>query len=149
MVSTMNSLPIGRAASRPARSPVRIRVATPLDIPALMVMKWALAVSERSESVLIAADGDWRRDGFGPEPRFFSFVAEQDGVAVGMVTCNERYFTGWIGPTLVIQDLYVGPEHRHRGIGRALLASVAVHAKNKGIPLIELIVRTDNPARSF
>ena len=114
-----------------------------------MVMKWALAVSERSESALIAADGDWRRDGFGPEPRFFSFVAEQDGVAVAWSTCNERYFTGWIGPTLVIQDLYVGPEHRHRGIGLGVARVGRSACEEQRHSAIELIVRTDNPARSF
>jgi ribosomal protein S18 acetylase RimI-like enzyme len=148
----MTAQPIGRElaiACPDASVAVRIRTATPADIPALMRAKHELARLDDTDIAVIAGEDDWRRDGFGPQARFFSLVAEQEGLVIGMLTCSERYFTGWVGPTFVIQDLYVDAEHRNRGIGRALLAQVAALARDRGVPLIELTVRADNPARRF
>ena len=148
----MTTLPMagGSALARAtARVAARIRMAAPADIPALMRMKRELAVLEGTEAVVLANAGDWLRDGFGPQARFFSLVAEQDGISLGMLTCSERRFTGWVGATYVVQDLYVDPAHRNCGIGRALLAAVTAQAHARQVPLIELIVRADNPARRF
>src|SRR5262249_29165149 len=64
-------------------------------------------------------------------------------------TASERYYTSWAGCTLYIQDIYVEPAWRGRGIGAALLACVAALALERGSPLVELAVRKDNPARGL
>jgi hypothetical protein len=74
-------------------------------------------------------------------------VAERAGAVVGMVTASERYYTSWAGSTLYVQDIYVDPPHRGRGIGTALLGCVAALALERGSPLVELTVRADSPAR--
>jgi ribosomal protein S18 acetylase RimI-like enzyme len=125
----------------------RVRPATPADVPALLRLKQQLAILENAESVLRATAQDWLRDGFGPRARFTAFVAEHAGPAVGMVTASERYYTSWAGCTLYIQDIYVEPAWRGRGIGAALLGRVAALAIERGSPLVELTVRADNPAR--
>ena len=127
--------------------PAFVRPARPADVPSLLAMKRQLAIQENAESVLRATMEDWLRDGFGPQARFTAFVAERDGAVVGMATVSERYYTSWAGCTLYIQDIFVEPAQRGRGIATALLAQVAAYALERGNPLVELTVREDNPAR--
>jgi ribosomal protein S18 acetylase RimI-like enzyme len=124
-----------------------VRAATPADVRALLRLKRQLAIVEKAELALRATEGDWLRDGFGPRAQFTAFVAEHAGTIVGMVTASERYYTSWAGCTLYIQDIYVDPPHRGRGIGTALLGCVAALAIERGSPLVELTVRADNRAR--
>jgi ribosomal protein S18 acetylase RimI-like enzyme len=126
-----------------------VRAAVPSDIPALLDMKWQLAILERAEFAMRATEQDWLRDGFGPDARFHAYVAEQDAAVIGMVTVSERYYTGWGGSSLYVQDIYVGRAHRQRGVASALLARVAARAIERGCPFVELIVRDDNPARKL
>jgi ribosomal protein S18 acetylase RimI-like enzyme len=127
----------------------QVRPATPADIPALMRLKRLLAENENSPHVVRASAADWLRDGFGEHAGFSAFVAEQDGVVVGMATCSGRVITGWNGPVIFLQDLFVEPAHRRRGIARALTARVAAYACQLGSPIVELTVHADNPAQNF
>lgn len=124
-----------------------VRPAMPTDVPALLRLKRQVAILENAEFVLRASEQDWLRDGFGPQARFTAFVAEHAGAIVGMVTASERYYTSWAGCTLYIQDIYVEPDRRGRGIGAALLGCVAALALERRTPIVELTVREDNPAR--
>jgi ribosomal protein S18 acetylase RimI-like enzyme len=126
-----------------------VRPAAPADVPALLRLKQDLAILENAECVLRATAQEWVRDGFGPQARFTAFVAEHAGAVVGMATASERYYTSWAGCTLYIQDIYVDPAWRGRGIGAALLGCVAALAIERGSPLVELTVREGNPARGL
>jgi GNAT superfamily N-acetyltransferase len=68
---------------------------------------------------------DIARDGFGPAPKFRAVIAEWDGQAAGYALFFEFYssFQGRAG--LFLDDIFVRPEFREHGIGRALLAHVA------------------------
>jgi ribosomal protein S18 acetylase RimI-like enzyme len=127
----------------------RIRPAQPADVPALMRLKLLLAEGENSQHAVRASAADWRRDGFGERAGFCAFVAEDDGAVVGMATCSQRVITGWDGPVIFLQDLFVEPAHRRRGIAGALIARVAAYARELGSPIVELTVRSDNPAQGF
>jgi predicted N-acetyltransferase YhbS len=127
----------------------RVRAAEPADIPALMRLKRALAQGEDSLHAVCATEADWLRDGFGPDAGFTAFVAEDAGAIVGMATCSRRSITGWNGPVIFLQDLFVEPAHRERGVANALMARVAALACDLGSPIIELTVRADNPAQTF
>jgi ribosomal protein S18 acetylase RimI-like enzyme len=131
--------------------PFRVRPAEPGDIPALMRLKRLLAADENSLHAVRASAADWLRDGFGPHPGFTAFVAEIEGAqaVVGMATCSRRTITGWSGPVVFLQDLYVEPDYRKHGIARALVARVAAFAHDLGSPIVELTVRADNPAQDF
>jgi ribosomal protein S18 acetylase RimI-like enzyme len=101
-----------------------------------------------------ASAADWLRDGFGPAPGFYAFVAEAgDAVTgtsvIGMAICSRRVITGWNGPVIFLQDLFVEPAHRRCGIARALTARVAAYACELGSPIVELTVRADNDAQVF
>jgi ribosomal protein S18 acetylase RimI-like enzyme len=133
-----------------------VRGAQPADIPALMRLKRLLAESENSQHAVRANEAHWLRDGFGPNARFCAFVAEystaQPGISavgnsiVGMATCSSRVVTGWPGPLVLLQDLFVEPECRALGIATALMARVAAFAREIGSPIVELTVRSDNNA---
>jgi GNAT superfamily N-acetyltransferase len=71
------------------------------------------------------------RDGFGPNPKFRAVIAEWDGEAIGYAVFFEFYssFQGRAG--LFLDDLFVRPSFRKRGIGRALLAHLAAIAWNE------------------
>ena len=123
-----------------------IRPARPDDVPALYLLKWQLAFAEEAAFTVRASEADWQRDMFGPHPRFSAVVAEADGLVIGMATVTERFAPGWVGPLLTVNDLFVVPQYRRRGIGRTLLAHVAAQAVDRGAAFVELTVRERNPA---
>src|ERR1700688_3331024 len=130
-------------------APFRVRPAEPKDIPALMRLKRLLAQGENALHAVRASEADWLRDGFGPNAGFMAFVAEDFSGVVGMATCSAHIITGWNGPVIFLQDLFVEPACRRQGVASALMARVATLARDVGIPIVELTVRADNPAQNF
>ncbi len=124
-----------------------IRLARPADIPALFDLKRQMASAEDVVDTLRASAADWQRDMFGAHPRFVGLMAEVGGGPIGMATLVERYYPAWAGPLFALDDVFVTPEHRGRGVGKALLAHAAAEVLRRGAPFIELTVRTENPAR--
>ncbi len=136
--------------SKDSRSaPFRVRPAEPKDIPALMRLKRLLAQGENALHAVRASEADWLRDGFGPNAGFTAFVAEDFSGVIGMATCSARVTTGWNGPVIFLQDLFVEPHGRQHGVASALMARVAALARDVGSPIVELTVRADNPAQNF
>jgi ribosomal protein S18 acetylase RimI-like enzyme len=135
-----------RITNAPRLAGFHIRAAEPADVPALMRLKCQLAEAEDSLHAVRAGAADWLRDGFGPQAGFTAYVAEVGGAVVGMATCSRRTITGWNGPILFLQDLFVEPAHRRRGIAETLMARVAAMARELGSPIVELTVRADNDA---
>jgi ribosomal protein S18 acetylase RimI-like enzyme len=129
----------------------RVRAAEPEDIPALMRLKRLLAQGEDALHAVGASAADWLRDGFGADAGFTAFVAEAEhaGMVIGMATCSQRVVTGWNGPVIFLQDLFVEPAYRDHGVASALMARVAALACDVGSPIVELTVRADNPAQTF
>jgi ribosomal protein S18 acetylase RimI-like enzyme len=129
--------------------PFQVRPAQPKDIPALMRLKRMLAQGENALHAVRASEADWLRDGFGPHAGFTAFVAEDLSGVIGMATCSQRVVTGWNGPVVFLQDLFVEPGCRRQGIASALMARVAALARDVGSPIVEFTVRADNPAQIF
>jgi ribosomal protein S18 acetylase RimI-like enzyme len=127
--------------------PCTIRPACPSDVPAIQAMKRRLALAEGALHAINASEADWQRDLFGQAPRFAAFIAELAGTAVGMMILSERFFPGWSRPVLHVHDLFVVPERRCRGVGRALLARAAREAISRQATFVELDARKDSQAR--
>jgi GNAT superfamily N-acetyltransferase len=72
------------------------------------------------------------RDGFGPHPKFRAVIAELDGQAAGYAVFFEFYSTFQARTGLFVDDIFVRPQFRKKGIGRALLAHVARIAWQEG-----------------
>ena len=114
-----------------------IRPATPADVPTILRFIRELALYEREPHAVVATEADLLRDGFGPTPRFRALIADQDGAPAGFALFFTSYST-WRGHHGIrLEDLYVTPELRGQGIGKALLARVAQIAVAEGCPRLE------------
>ncbi|MGZ4826419.1 MAG: N-acetyltransferase family protein [Terriglobales bacterium] len=102
-----------------------IRPAAPEDIPLILAFIRELAEYERAPEQAVARPEDLLRDGWGPQPKFRVLIAEWDSRPAGFALFFYNYST-WQGrPGLYLEDLFVRPEFRGRGIGKALLVWLA------------------------
>ena len=129
---------------------LNIRPATPDDIPEILALIRELAEYEREPASAVATHADLLRDGFGPVPRFHCLIAEWSSQPAGFALYFYNYST-WRGHAgIYLEDLFVRPPFRGKGIGKALLASVASIAVAEGCPRLEWAVLDWNtPAIDF
>jgi ribosomal protein S18 acetylase RimI-like enzyme len=131
------------------KSNVRVRQATPADVPTIAHMKLEFAREEGYPETVRASEQDWLRDLFSPSAHFCTLLAECDGEIVGMLIYGEKFCPAWPDPIIYILDLFVEPVWRRHGVGTTLLQHVAGRAIRNNVPLMELNVREDNPARQL
>jgi GNAT superfamily N-acetyltransferase len=109
-----------------------IRKADQNDIPLILEFIHELAEFERAPAEAVATAEDLRRDGFSGEPKFYVEIAEWAAEPAGFALWFFNYST-WQGkPGLYLEDLFVRPRFRGRGIGKALLMHLAHLAVEKG-----------------
>jgi GNAT superfamily N-acetyltransferase len=114
-----------------------LRDAVPEDVPVMLRFIRELAAYEREPDAVIATEADLLRDGWSDPVRFRAIIAEHDGEAAGFALYFWSYST-WMGHHGIrLEDLYVTPAMRGRGIGKALLARVARIAVDEGCPRLE------------
>jgi GNAT superfamily N-acetyltransferase len=101
-----------------------IRPAIVDDVALLRTMIRELAEFERELDRCVIEEADLVRDGFGVDPKFRALMAEWDGHPAGYALFF-GYYSTWAGRGLFLEDLFVREQFRGRGIGKALLASVA------------------------
>jgi GNAT superfamily N-acetyltransferase len=112
--------------------------------PRLAALVRALNAHQGDPTENLTADAV-RRDGFGERRRFDAWIAELDGRPVGCVLAVPgAYETGFAKAGLYVQDVFVVPEARRRGAGRALLAAVAADARTRGFEFLWWACRTWN-----
>ena len=109
-----------------------IRDAAPSDVPLILDLIRELATYERDPAAVVATEADLLRDGFGKVPRFRVLLAEWSGAPAGFAFFFFAYSTWTGGPVLYLEDLFVRPEHRKRGIGIALMKRLAAIAIEEG-----------------
>jgi ribosomal protein S18 acetylase RimI-like enzyme len=114
-----------------------IRMAGPDDAKAIAMLVRELAVFVKHEHAAKATADDFRRHLFGRMPAAQAALAEMDGQAVGLALWFSTFSTFRGQPGLYVEDLYVKPECRGRGIGKALLAAVATEAIERGCGRVE------------
>jgi GNAT superfamily N-acetyltransferase len=127
-----------------------IRPATEEDVPQILIFIRALATYEREPDAVTATEADLLRDGFGPQPFYSCLIAEANGKAAGFAFYFFNYST-WVGrPGLYLEDLFVRPEFRGLGIGKALLRRVAAVAVEKNCPRLQWeVLDWNTPAIDF
>lgn len=106
-------------------SSLSIRVATVADAPLILAFIKELAEYERLLHEVEASEADIRRDLFGENPRCFCDIAEADGEPVGFALWFYSYSTFRGRAGIYLEDLFVRPEARGLGAGKALLARLA------------------------
>jgi GNAT superfamily N-acetyltransferase len=102
-----------------------IRPATREDVPWLLTFIRELATYEKKRHKCLITEDDLLRDGFGPEQKFRSLIAEWEGEPAGYAVFFYFYSTFQGRPALFLEDLFVPDKFRGKGIGKALLAAVA------------------------
>jgi GNAT superfamily N-acetyltransferase len=122
----------------PAR--LGIRRATVRDAPTVLSLIEGLARYERLTHQLEATLTRLRRHGFGRRPYFEALIARRRDRAVGFALYYFCYSTFLARPTLYLEDLFVLPDERRRGVGRALLRAVAGVAVRRGCGRMEWTV---------
>jgi GNAT superfamily N-acetyltransferase len=105
-----------------------IRPATADDALLLKTMIHELAKYERLDHETIITEEDVLRDGFGPRPKFHALIAEWEGKPAGYAVFFEFYSTFQGRAGIFLEDIYVRPQLRKKGIGAELLARVAKYA---------------------
>jgi GNAT superfamily N-acetyltransferase len=114
-----------------------IRPSTVDDLPAILALIRELADYERAADQVVATPADLRRSLFGEAPTVFCDVAERDGQVVGFALwfCN---FSTWLGTAgIYLEDLFVRPEARGQGLGKALLLRLVAIARERGYQRVE------------
>jgi GNAT superfamily N-acetyltransferase len=127
-----------------------IRPCGPGDAVTLVELIRELARFEDLEAFARATPDQLRTHLFGPRPLAEALVAEVGGTAVGYAIYFMTFSTFRGRPGVYVEDLYVRPEHRGRGIGSALLASVAGTGKARGGCRLEWsVLNWNSPAIAF
>jgi GNAT superfamily N-acetyltransferase len=105
--------------------PFTINSATESDVPILLAMICELAEFERLAHELEVTADSLRAALFGERPVAAALLAHVDGSPAGYAVYYHTFSTFVGRPGIFLDDIYVRPEYRKRGIGRALLAAVA------------------------
>jgi GNAT superfamily N-acetyltransferase len=109
-----------------------LRPAAPEDVPLILDYIKELADYERAPEKAVARPEDLQRHLFGDKPLAFAVMAEWDGLPAGWALWFYNFST-WEGkPGLYLEDLYVRPAFRGKGIGKALLRHLAGVAVEQG-----------------
>jgi GNAT superfamily N-acetyltransferase len=117
-----------------------IRAATPADVPSIYALLGELAEYERLGHEVHATSDSLREALFGPRPAAEALVAEVDGQTVGYALFFTTFSTFVGRPGIYLEDLYVQPHARGKGIGRQLLVHLAKLAVERGYGRLEWAV---------
>ena len=122
-----------------APSTFTVRAAEPRDVPAILALVHELADYEKEPDAVEASEVDFAQALFPREggPTAYAHVVETGSTVVGMAVWFLSFST-WTGRNGIwLEDLYVRPEHRGSGMGRALLAALAQVCLERGYPRLE------------
>jgi GNAT superfamily N-acetyltransferase len=133
-----------------ARAALSIRRGTRRDVPTIVALIRGLAEYERLVHEVEITPAQARRHGFGPRPYFETLICRRGRRPVGLALYFFTYSTFLGRPSLYLEDLFVLPEERGRGTGRALLRALGKIALARGCGMMEWTVLDWNaPAIRF
>jgi GNAT superfamily N-acetyltransferase len=133
-----------------ARRALVIRRGTERDVPTILKLIRGLAEYERLAHEMEATPARVRAHGFGPRRYFETIIGRRGGKPVGFALYFFTYSTFLARPTLYLEDLFVLPEERGTGAGKALLRALARIAVRRGCGRLEWAVLDWNrPAIGF
>ena len=129
---------------------ISIAPATEADVPTILLFIRALAEYEKLSDRCVATEAGLRGTLFGERPYAEALIARLDDVPVGYALFFHSYSTFQARPGIYLEDIFVLPEHRGRGAGKALLREVARVARDRKCARMEWSVLDWNtPAIEF
>ena len=110
---------------------ILIRKAVSKDCARMMELIQELAIYEKAPDEVTVSLTHFEESGFGANPVWWAFVAEANGVVIGMALYYVRYST-WKGQRMYLEDILVTEAMRGQKIGSQLMDALIVEAKEKG-----------------
>jgi GNAT superfamily N-acetyltransferase len=110
---------------------IKIRKAVRKDCARMMELIQELATYEKAPDEVTVTLSHFEESGFGANPVWWAFVAEANGVVIGMALYYVRYST-WKGQRMYLEDILVTEDMRGQKIGSQLMDALIVEAKEKG-----------------
>jgi GNAT superfamily N-acetyltransferase len=127
-----------------------IRSATPADVGTIFGFIRDLAEYEKLLDQVTATEADLARELFGDAPKVFCEIAEWDGKPVGIALWFYTFSTFQGRHGIWLEDLYVDPSMRGKGIGKALLANLAQRCVSEGLGRFEWwVLNWNEPSIEF
>jgi len=123
-----------------ARARLAIRRGGPRDVPVILALIRGLAEYERLAHQVEATPARLKRHGFGRRPYFETLICRRGRRPVGFALFFFTYSTFLARPSLYLEDLFVLPEERGKGAGKALLRALAKIAVARGCGRMEWAV---------
>ena len=114
-----------------------ITIATEHDVPRILEFIKALAEYERMADSVVATEEGLRATLFGPRPYAECVIARWNGEPAGFALFFHNYSTFLGRPGVYLEDLFVKPELRGKGVGRSLLQYLAKVAVDRGCGRLE------------
>jgi GNAT superfamily N-acetyltransferase len=140
------------AGTRPAMTGMgfSLRNATPPDVPDVLRLVRGLADYEHLLHEVVMTEADLHTALFGTEPRAYAIVAHAEGKAVGLALWYYTFSTFRGRPDIFLEDLFVDPTHRGKGLGIALLRALAQRAVAENCRRIEWrVLNWNEPSIAF
>ncbi len=128
---------------------VTIRRCVKKDLPRVLELVHELAEYERAPHEVTNTVAQMELDGFGVNPIFGGFVAEMEGVIIGISLYFWRYST-WKGKRLYLEDIIVTEKERGMGAGKLLFDRTMQHALDEGCSgMMWQVLEWNEPAIKF
>jgi GNAT superfamily N-acetyltransferase len=129
--------------------PITIRRATAADCPRLLELIRELALYEKAPLEVTVSLQHFTQSGFGTQPIWWAFVAEEDNLIHGFALYYIRYST-WKGQCLYLEDIIVTEKMRGQGMGGQLFERILEEAKErKLVRVIWQVLEWNEPAIRF
>ena len=129
--------------------PQIIRKAVVEDCSRMLELVHELAVYERAPHEVTVSPEHFAHSGFGPNPVWWAFVAEEDGIVNGFALYYIRYST-WKGQKMYLEDIIVTEAARGRGLGKFLMEALIKEAQEKKFQGITWqVLNWNEPALNF
>lgn len=108
-----------------------------------------LALYERAPDEVTVTPEHFAESGFGPNPVWWAFVVEEEGVMLGFALYYIRYST-WKGQRMYLEDIIVTEAARGRGLGKLLMDALVQEAKDrKFCGIVWQVLEWNEPAINF
>jgi GNAT superfamily N-acetyltransferase len=119
------------------------------DLPQVLKLIKELALYEKAPQEVTNTVDDMEKDGFGENPIYGLFVAEQEGRIIGIAIYYTKYST-WKGKCIYLDDIVITESERCKGIGRKLFEEVIKVSKVTGANRMEWqVLEWNTPAIEF
>src|ERR1700733_13331904 len=126
--------------------PPKVRKAVIEDCARMLELVNELAVYERAPQEVTVSPEHFIESGFGPNPVWWAFVAEEDGIINGFALYYIRYST-WKGQRMYLEDILVTETARGRGLGGMLMDALINEAKEKKLSgIVWQVLNWNEPA---